>query len=263
MRKLELGKIACIVAVFCVAAAVASSAQTLTTLSNFDENNGMSPVALTLGSNGNYYGVTTYGGTSSYCTGKIGCGTIFEMTPEGKVSTLYNFCSQPACADGFFPMAALVRAADGNLYGTTAGAGEPGYCEKEGGCGTVFEITPSGKLTTFYSFCSQANCADGTQPETQLVPGANGIFYGTTFQGGANGGGTVFEVARSGKLTTLHTFCSSTNCGDGANPTGLLLATNGSLYGTAGFNGKLGGGQRLRDHPGRNVQHDLQLSVPR
>jgi uncharacterized repeat protein (TIGR03803 family) len=242
MRKLELGKIVCIVAVLCLAVSVASSAQTLTTLLNFDGTDGSAPSALTLAFNGNYYGVTTYGGTSSYCPGKNGCGTIFEMSPEGKVRTLYNFCSQPGCADGLFPMAALLQANDGNLYGTTAGAGEPGYCEKEGGCGTVFEITPSGKLTTFYSFCSQANCADGTQPETPLVPGAQGVFYGTTFQGGSNGGGTVFEITRSRKLTTLHTFCPQTNCSDGANPTGLLKASNLSLYGTTGFGGILGAG---------------------
>jgi uncharacterized repeat protein (TIGR03803 family) len=56
------------------------------------------------------------------------------------LKTLYSFCSQPNCADGFQPSATLARATDGNFYGTTVSAGAIGY-------GTVFEITPRGMLT--------------------------------------------------------------------------------------------------------------------
>jgi len=125
----------------------------------------------------------------------------------------------------------LVQGTDGNFYGTTRGGGANGV-------GTVFKITPTGTLTTLYSFCSQASCADGEEPYAGLVQATNGIFYGTTYYGGANGLGTVFKITAGGTLTTLHSFCSQTNCADGDNPNaGLVQATDGSLYGTT-----LGGG---------------------
>ena len=96
----------------------------------------------------------------------------------------------------------------------------------------VFEITPTGVFTSLYSFCALANCADGGNPRAGLVLGANGDFYGTTGNGGANGGGTFFSLTPSGTLTTLHSFCSAANCTDGASPAGLVLATNGDFYGT-------------------------------
>jgi uncharacterized repeat protein (TIGR03803 family) len=76
--------------------------------------------------------------------------------------------------------------------------------------------------------------ANGSTPDTgALVQGANGNLYGTTFLGGANGLGTVFEVTAEGKLTTLYSFCSLPNCADGAAPGGgLFLATDGDFYGT-------------------------------
>jgi uncharacterized repeat protein (TIGR03803 family) len=80
--------------------------------------------------------------------------------------------------------------------------------------GTVFEITPYGKLTTIYSFGIQA--ANAYQPYGGLVQGANGHFYGTTRIGGTYGQGTVFEVTQSGKWTILHNFCREGHpCPDG------------------------------------------------
>jgi hypothetical protein len=75
----------------------------------------------------------------------------------------------------------------------------------------VFEITPGGKLTTVYSFCSKTNCTDGGRPEAGLVQGTDGNFYGTTES-------TVFRITPAGKLTTLYSFCSKPNCVDGADP---------------------------------------------
>ncbi|MGA3079139.1 MAG: choice-of-anchor tandem repeat GloVer-containing protein [Bryobacteraceae bacterium] len=106
--------------------------------------------------------------------------------------------------------------------------------------GTVFKITPSGALTTLYSFCSQTNCTDGQYPSVALVQAISGDFYGTTDNGGANGyyGGTIFKIARSGTLTTLYSFCSQTNCTDGSDPSAALVqATNGNFYGTTGYGG--------------------------
>jgi uncharacterized repeat protein (TIGR03803 family) len=202
--------------------------------------------------NGNFYGTTGYGGMSSYCpnpTG-FGCGTVFEITPTGQLTTLYNFCSLANCSDGSLPVAGLIQARNQNLYGTTNGGGIIGPDGLPGG--TIFEITPAGRLTTIYRFCSQINsqgsCADGQSPNGRLVQGSNGNFYGTTAGGGANNStGTVFEITPAGKLTTLHNFCSQRNsagyCTDGELPyAGLVSGLDGNLYGTTGNGGSTGYG---------------------
>jgi uncharacterized repeat protein (TIGR03803 family) len=116
---------------------------------------------------------------------------------------------------------------DGNFYGTTFNGGAKGIY------GTVFKITPGGVLTTLYSFCSQANCTDGSFPEAGLVQGSDRNFYGTTTQGGTNNFGTVFTITPNGTLTTLYSFCSESNCTDGKLPeAGLVQGTDGNFYGT-------------------------------
>lgn len=177
---------------------------------------------------GNFYGATEFGGTQAE-------GTIFKMSPEGAVTTIYSFCSQSGCADGINPCGTLVHATDGNFYGTTIGGGndsEP--CDN--GCGTVFTITPAGALTTLYRFCSTPDCADGVSPNG-LIQATDGNFYGTTFTGGTQcepGCGTIFSITPGGALTTLHSF----EGGDGFIVTaGLTQASDGNFYGTAALGG--------------------------
>src|ERR1039457_3482591 len=202
---------------------------TLTTLYSFCSQtnctDGATPGAgLVQAANGDLYGTAGGGGANAV-------GTVFEITPSGALTTLYNFCSQSGCTDGGNPDAGLVQAANGNFYGTT-------YYGGTNGGGTVFKITQGGTLTTLYSFCSQTNCTDGTGPEGALVQAANGDLYGTTYFGGTNGQGTVFKITPSGTLTTLYSFCSQTNCADGAEPNaGLVQAADGDLYGTASSQG--------------------------
>jgi uncharacterized repeat protein (TIGR03803 family) len=227
MSKLGFVRFACIVSAFCIAAVAASPAQIFSSIS-LDGTDGQGSTAPEQGADGNFYGVTAGGANRE--------GTVYELTLEGKIITLYNFCSQTDCIDGEGP-SGIIQAADGNLYGTTYGGG-PNRSQDCDGCGTVFKITPSGTFTSLYSFCSQANCADGLNPSSGLVQASNGNFYGTTPFGGANNHGTVFEITPAGKLTTLYSFCPQTNCPDGAEPyPGLTLATNGSLYGTTSFGG--------------------------
>ena len=109
-----------------------------------------------------------------------------------------------------------MQATNGDFYGTTYDGGTYGD-------GTVFRITPSGALTTLYSFCAQTNCTDGVNPVAGLVQTANGDFYGTTEHGGAHNAGTVFQITPSGTLTTLYSFCSQTKCTDGQYPTAGLV----------------------------------------
>ena len=191
---------------------------TLTMLHIFDGTDGANPESgLIQATNGDLYGTTYQGGANSV-------GTVFKITPGGTLTTLHSFDT----TDGAYPESGLIQATNGDLYGTTIDGGA--NCTSSGGCGTVFKITPGGTLTTLYSFCSQTNCTDGTQPESGLMQATNGDLYGTTYQGGANGKGTVFKITPGGTLTTLHSFDTT----DGEYPSGALIqATNGDLYGTA------------------------------
>ena len=223
MGNLSLSEMACIVLVFYAATVITGSAQTLTTLHSFDLTDGAMPMAgLVQATDGNFYGTTEVGG---------GYGTVFKITPSGTLTTLHRFNG----TDGAVPYdAELVQATDGNFYGTTPSGGANNNCV-DGGCGTVFKITPSGTLTTLYSFCSQPNCTDGSEPWAGLVQARDGNFYGTTVSGGANGYGTIFKITPSGTPTILYSFCSNpvANCPDGAGPyAGLVQATDGNFYGT-------------------------------
>ena len=196
----------------------------LTTLHSFDGTDGSLLIAgLVQAANGDFYGTTFEGGPSNTCRG--GCGTIFKITPSGTLTTLHSFDS----SDGSNPQGALVQATDGKFYGTTSGGGDNGF-------GTVFKITPSGRLTTLHSFDFYM---DGASPVAGLVQARDGKFYGTTYDGGANGYGTVFKITPSGTLTTLHTFDGT----DGSLPyAGLVQATNGKFYGTTEEGGANGYG---------------------
>ncbi len=234
MRSTGNVKSACIVAAFFVAVTASSAAQTFTYKAFNGKNGGNPQVPPVQGLNGNLFGTTGGGGAYGY-------GTVYEQQADGKLTTLYSFCSQANCADGAYPYG-LVLAANGNFYGTTGGGGansNSAICKT--GCGTVFEITPAGKFTSLYSFCAQASCSDGAVPFGTLAQGVNGNFYGTTFQGGNCGGlcGTIFEITAAGKLSTLYSFCpGETTCPDGDQPVaGLVLGTDGNFYGTAGFGG--------------------------
>ena len=153
---------------------------------------------------------------------------------------MYSFCAQSSCTDGLYPIAGLIQDASGNLYGTTEAGGA---AELNGG--TVFELTVNAAKTAWthkvlYSFCTQANCADGISPAAGLLGDASGNLYGTTKELGAHGGGTVFELMPNAKKTKwthkpLYSFCAQGGalCTDGIYPaSGLIGDGSGNLYGT-------------------------------
>jgi uncharacterized repeat protein (TIGR03803 family) len=194
-----------------------------TSLHSFARIDGTQPQAgLIKGSDGNFYGTTNQGGTSSV-------GTVFKMDSSGTVTTLHSF----AGSDGSSPSAGLIQGSDGNFYGTTNGGG----AESDG---TVFKMNISGTLTTLttlYSFTG----GDGYLARGGLVQGSDGNFYGTTDVGGANGAtGTVFKMDSSGTLTTLHSFTGS----DGVYPNycKLVQGSDGNFYGTTQGGGTGGTG---------------------
>jgi uncharacterized repeat protein (TIGR03803 family) len=207
-----------------------TSAGTLTTLHRFCTQSGCpegyNPAGLVQGTNGDFYGTTVDGGAGAKCPSTQGCGTIFRITPSGgTLTTLYRFCSQPACADGGNSQAPLVQAANGNLFGTTESGGT-------NGAGTIFKMTPSGTLVTLYNFCEQAGCPDGAGPVT-LVQGTNGIFYGTAAGGGIYSLGTVFSFS-TGQPSFLETRPTSGEVGKTVTILGYKLtgATSVTFNGT-------------------------------
>ncbi len=231
MHRPAFAKAGLFILVFCLASTLVSKAQTFTTLRSFLGTNGAQPEEVLIqGLNGNYYGVASSGGIGySSGNGDYGAGIIFEVSPGGKATTLYSFCSQTnstgLCLDGSVPTG-LVLAGNGNFYGTTYAGGANNY-------GTVFELTTGGKLTTIYNFCSAFNCPDGEEPYG-LIQGANGNFFGVTYRGGG-----VFEITSTGKLTVVHTFVGTDGSGTFSPP---LQANNGNLYGIAPGGGSGNGG---------------------
>ena len=191
--------------------------------------------SLVQGADGNLYGTTPFGGASGPCDDNFGCGTMFRITPDGTLTTVYAFCSQGHCTDGAGANT-LIQGTDGDLYGTSVGGGA--YPNgKSLSPGTIFKITLNGELTTLYSFCPDyPSCTDGADPAAGLVQGARGTLYGTTFNGGdfyggtcIYGCGTVFSVTSRGALESLDSF----GVANGEWPqAGMIQGTDGKIYGT-------------------------------
>ena len=219
MKRLETWSWACLL---CAATAVVSHAQGFRTLTSFDIVGYPEYVSLVQASDGEVYGTTVGEG-----------GVIFKITTGGELTILCYFGESLCPPYGSRPFAGLTLAADGNFYGTTW----QGWAG--GTAGTVFEYTAGGQPSTLYNFCSKSNCADGDEPFAPLLQAGNGNFYGTTFSGGTNGYGTIFEITSQGTLTTLHSFAYALGAGPVA---GLVQAKNGNFYGTTLYGGAHGAG---------------------
>jgi uncharacterized repeat protein (TIGR03803 family) len=199
-----------------------------TVLHSFAGSDGLNPnPSLTFDRAGNLYGTTNSGGAS-------GLGTVFELMRSGGTWTehvLYSFTT--VFPDGTVPGAGVIFDSAGNLYGTTSQGGSSNG-------GTVFELMPSNGGWTeaiLYSF----NVVSGYQLEAGLTFDKAGNLYGTTWGGGANGDGVVFELtpSKSGWVeSVLHNF----NGSDGYLPYGLVIDSTGNLYGMADQGGANGDG---------------------
>ena len=162
-------------------------------------------MSLVQGVDGALYGTTSTGGAHK-------SGSVFKRWLSGGMSVLYSFCAQTNCTDGKTPYAGLILGTDGNFYGTTYSGGA-----HQGG--TVFKISPTGALTTLYSFCSSASCADGSNSNAPLLQASDGNFYGTTFAGG---------------LAAVGGFPDT----NGSRPAGSVVqATDGNFYGATTYGG--------------------------
>ena len=226
-----------------------ANAQTETNLFSFvnlTDNGSYTGAGLAQGRDGNFYGTTDYGGTSTNCGIGVGCGTVFRISPSGIYTTLHSFAGYPT--DGGTPIGKglLVQGTDGNFYGTTRYGGTSANCGVGVGCGTVFRISPSGTYTTLHSFAGYPT--DGGTPFAGLVQGSDGTFYGTTYGGGANGLGSVFRISPSGTHTTLYSFGNSPDDGD-TSFSWLVQGSDGNLYGTTDDGGTNGLGTVFRISP--------------
>ncbi|MGO8670664.1 MAG: choice-of-anchor tandem repeat GloVer-containing protein, partial [Capsulimonadaceae bacterium] len=206
-------------------------------------NDGHFPhAALVLGSDGNFYGTTTEGG-STVSSETTGLGTAFKVAPSGAVTILHSFGDGSTANDGEYPEAALIQGSDGNFYGTTNGGGSDDV-------GAVFKMTPSGTVTTLHSFGDGSVANDGKYPEAALVQGLDGNFYGITYAGGSMDGGAVFKMTPSGAMTILHSFDDGSVANDGAYPySALIQGSDGNFYGTTFLGGSDGGGTAFKMTP--------------
>lgn len=190
-----------------------------------------SSAPLTLGFGGNLFGTTMSGGMK-------GCGSVFEITHRGELTTLYSF----SCTSGNAPNpSGLIAATDGNFYGTTFSGGDVA-CNSQG-CGTVFRISSAGQLRILYRFRS----VDAGYGPSRLLQATDGDFYGLTV-GGPKGYGTVFKMTPQGELTTMYSFDSTTNV-----PTALVHSTDGNFYGLTSGDGVTTYGSIFRMTPSGTV----------
>lgn len=176
---------------------------------------------------GNLYGVTSVGGDSDM-------GTVFKIAPDGSKTTLHSFVG--GSGDGADPNGDLIADSEGNLYGTTSSGGSSNC---EGGCGTVFKISPDGQESVVHVFIGSAG-PDGKNPAGGLITDAEGNFFGTTYGGGGqqqcgpDGCGTIFKVTPDGQLTLIHSFEGGRSAGHPRDR--LVMDAQGNFFGTT-YNG--------------------------
>jgi uncharacterized repeat protein (TIGR03803 family) len=195
---------------------------------------------------GTIYGATLRGGGLGNCTagqsGNVGCGTVFKINPtNGGEKILHAFQGD---TDGAEPGAGLIQIGKA-LYGTTFAGGGYGNCTNGDGvdlyCGTLYKITLRGKERVIYSFCSQATCTDGAEPDIDLI-NVKGMLYGTTYEGGKDqscgpglGCGTAFKIDhRTGAEQIVYNFTSSHN--NGFIPVGMMKV-KGTFWGVTEYGG--------------------------
>jgi uncharacterized repeat protein (TIGR03803 family) len=244
-----------------------SAAGSQTVLHTFTGKDGIQPSGtLASDSANNLYGTTTLGGNMNLnCIpqGKtIGCGVVFKLNKvTGKYTILHTFENG---ADGGSPNG-VVRDSAGNLYGTTYLGGDAG-CGNSQTCGTIYEVSATGKHTVLYSFTGGT---DGGTPISVIRDNA-GNLYGMTLVGGdlscqagaANGSGcgVVFEFTAGGTLKVLHAFTGGkdgqNDAANAATSAGLIQTSAGALFGTS----PLGGLQDCKPYQGCGLVFKMSLA---
>jgi uncharacterized repeat protein (TIGR03803 family) len=213
-------------------------AGTLTTLYAFQGGKGepMLPYAgLVQAPDGHLYGTTMRGGAND-------AGTVFRLTLSGELTVLHEFSGK----DGQNPEGTLIIGGDGNLYGTTLIGGDNDR-------GVIYRIATGGSFTVLYSFpqlgefntSGLATNETGANPRASLLLAADGNYYGTAYQGGASGYGTVFRMTPAGSVSVVYSFGGTPRSG-GYPLAGLVQDASGALYGTTERGGHVNTGSVFR-----------------
>jgi uncharacterized repeat protein (TIGR03803 family) len=172
----------------------------------------------TLGPDGNLYGVTTAGGSSS-------AGVVFKISPKGKYTVLYSFTGGP---DGYYATGSLAVDSSDNVYGATYSGGSSS--------GVAYEVAETGEFSVLHTFSTDCSpsCGGGGTYGGGLIQDDAGNLYGTTAADGY-GAGTVFMIDVDKKFHNLHSFTG----GDGSAPYAPVIRdANGDLYGTTSSGGE-------------------------
>ena len=219
-----------------------------------DNNNPTSPAGgLLMDKAGSIFGTAQFGSNTG-C--ELGCGSVFRLDTAGALHLLHKFTGG---SDGGKPIGPLVQDADGNLYGVAQSGGDLSCLDPDPqfsnlGCGTVFKLSPALVFTVLHRFHGGLN---GSIPQGGLVLDGTGNLYGTTFRGGTNEHGTVFQISKDGTYSVLHRFRKA----EGVNPNGgLVLDEAGNLFGTAQLGGALNLGTVFQLSPDRvlTVVHSFE-----
>jgi uncharacterized protein (TIGR03437 family) len=221
---------------------------TFTKLYDFDLlNGGATPTSLIQGSDGNFYGTTSFGGAGGCTNNNLpqGCGVVFKLTPQGTMTQLHSFAGTGSSLQTLN----FVQGADGDFYGFLAQGGN-GRCTQTisghtfaFGCGEIFEVSSTGVFGRVYDF-QPFNGTDATVVGA-LVAASDGNLYGTTQNEGPNstteGNGTIFKLTPAGTFTTVYTFPLGARGGPQA-PDSLIQGSDGNFYGTTNNGGTTGYG---------------------
>jgi uncharacterized repeat protein (TIGR03803 family) len=211
----------------------------LNTLYHFTPSDGIAFEfsSLIQASDGNFYGVSAFGGAADY-------GYVYKVSRStGQITHLHDF----TYADGATPRGTLVQGADGELYGTTeaGGANRADWCYggqfyQKGSCGTAFKVSLHGRFTKLHDFYT---AADGYQAaaNTGMIQASDGNFYGTALVEFPIESTSIFKMTPDGTVTVLYQFAADESQGY-LSHTGLVQGADGYLYGTTSSGGGASGG---------------------
>jgi uncharacterized repeat protein (TIGR03803 family) len=185
---------------------------------------------------GNFYGTTNFGGTGN-------SGTVYQLTPAGSLTVLYNF--EPAGGGSGSATGMPTQGGDGYLYILEANGGASS-------CGRILKLSTAGVLSDTYDFDCETT---GRVPVGRLIPGADGNLYGTTVHGGiydcGSGyceGGLLFQLGPNFNYTVLYDFGGI--IGEASEPMGVILGSDGKFYGNDVAGGAFSYGTIYRYSPG-------------
>jgi uncharacterized repeat protein (TIGR03803 family) len=218
-------------------AAIPAQAQTYKKLYDAPAGTGISSPeaqAIAQGRDGSMYTTSPYGGTDY--------GTLFKVTPSGKVTVVNN------TGVGYFVVSGVTLGTDGNFYGTDQDGGPTGGGCGFSGCGQLYKVTPKGAETVVYNFTNSTT--DGDDPQSAPIEGTDGKFYGTTPYSAGYYISIAYSITSGGKFSTLHTFTNA----EGQNVyAGLVQGTDGNFYGVAQTQGANGFGTIYKMTPSGTV----------